>query len=52
MGDLDNDINFSGVSPPRPNSFVEPFPLAGHTGFHVVTAGSKVGITPHWFVSF
>lgn len=52
VGDTENDVNFSGVNPPSPSAFVEPFPLAWHTGFHVVTAGSKVGITPHWFVRF
>jgi hypothetical protein len=52
VGDAENDVNFSGVSPPGPGTFVEPFPLACHSGFHVVTAGSKVGITPHWFVRF
>ena len=46
-----NDPNFSGLSPPLPNQIVEPFPLACQEGFHVVTAGSKVGITPHWFVA-
>ena len=46
----DNDPNLSSLSPPLPNRLVEPFPLAWHDGFHVVTAGSKVGVTPHWFV--
>ena len=52
VGDAENDVNFSGISPPSPGTFVEPFPLACHSGFHIVTAGSKVGITPHWFVRF
>ena len=51
MSASEEDVNFSGVSPPNPNAFVEPFPLAWQNGFHVVTAGVKVGITPHWFVA-
>ena len=45
-----DDPNLSGVCPPLPGRFVEPFPLAWQQGFHVITGGSKVGITPHWFV--
>jgi hypothetical protein len=51
MGEAENDPNLSGLSPPRPSQFIQPFPLAWQEGFHVVTAGSKVGITAHWFVS-
>lgn len=50
MGNAESDVNFSGLSPPLPNAFVQPFPLAWNSGFHVVTAGSKVGITAHSFV--
>jgi hypothetical protein len=50
MGVAIVDSNFSGLSPPDPNRFVEPFPLAHHGVFYVVNAGTKVGITPHWFV--
>jgi hypothetical protein len=50
-GASESDANFSAI-PPRPNGFVEPFPLSWNSGFHVVTAGTRVGITAHWFVVF
>ena len=28
VGNAENNVNFSGVSPPGPGTFVEPFPLA------------------------
>ena len=47
-----DDPNLSSLCLPLPGHFVEPFPLAWQEGFHVITGGSKVGITPHWFVYF
>jgi hypothetical protein len=39
------DPNMSAIIPPRPCNLVEP-QLRGHeTGFHVVTAGTEVGIS-------
>ena len=51
MGNAESNVHFSSLSPPLPNAFIQPFPFTWNSGFHVVTAGSKVGITAHWFVS-
>ena len=51
MGEAENDPNLSGLSPPCPSQFIQPFLLAWQEGFHVITAGLKVGIMAHWFIS-
>jgi len=39
------EINLSGLVPPIPWQLIEP-ELCGHeTGFHIITAGTEVGIT-------
>jgi len=39
------DANMSGIAPPHPSDLVEPQLQAHHTGFHVITRGTEVGIT-------
>ena len=39
------DPNLSGITPPLPMNLVEPMRSGHETGYHVITAGTAVGIS-------
>ena len=44
------DPNLSGITPPLPMNLVEPMCHGHETGYHVITAGTAIGILVIWCV--
>ena len=52
LQDGQGDPNLSAMSPPLPDCLVEPKHQEHETGFHVITSGTTIGISPFMCIFF